>query len=101
MIYVELTKGALLLNLILLFFLMLVYSIKLKHNVLKKKFLIGLLLMVALFMVKSGLGIFYLEMLGSMEFFIIIVLEIIAFATLLFGELSDLKHYVKEYYNKN
>ena len=100
MSYPEFSNGVIFLNIILLFFLFIVYVVKLAHNKMKKKFLFGLIFMVIAFLVKSSLSLFYLPALAGDQFLILLAIESIAFAGLLFGELSDLNRYVKEYYGK-
>ena len=98
MIY-DITKSILILNLILLFFLLLVYIRKIKYNKGKHKFLFGLLFMVLVLMIQNTYGLFYVKYANEL-FVVYSALSAVALAGLLFGELAPLKRYLKEYKRK-
>ncbi len=93
MMYIEIAKVVLLLNLLIQFFLVLVYIRKIKKRKSKKKFLFGLLFMVIIFMIQSVLGLVYVTEQVNVEFLVLMALQTIGFAGLLFAEFSDLKRY--------
>ncbi len=95
----EIAKTILILNLILLFFLLLVYIRKIKHNKGKRKFLFGLLFMVLILMTQNIYGLIFLRYANEL-FAIYSGLSAVAYAGLLAGELAPLKRYLREYKRK-